>query len=51
MKIYEKPSMIVELLMAEETIASDKGSLGGIDPLAEYGEEISIPVKDGEYWQ
>ena len=51
MKKYEKPSMILELLVAEETLANDQGSLGGIDPLADYGEEISIPVKDDEYWQ
>lgn len=51
MKIYEKPSMMVELLMAEETIADDKSNLGGIDPLGDTGNEISIPAPDGEYWQ
>ncbi len=50
MKIYEKPSMIVELLVAEETLANDS-YLGDIDPLGEYGDEISIPAPDGEYWQ
>ena len=43
MKFYVKPTLTIEALTSEETIASDKSTLGLLDPI-EDEDELSIPA-------
>lgn len=45
MKLYIKPTLTIEVLTSEETIASDKSTLGLLDPI-EDKSELSIPAPD-----